>query len=299
MSSTEAVFFSLQLTTVFIEHVKISTRLLKARFSLTYNEFVALFALYSAAQPVTVEALGSYLMLRRNTVLPMLLQLENKGLVIKSNAEEDSRIMLITASQDGLTLVSKAAVGLDELLREVFWRALPESDFFQFMRNTIAKSVDLLRGFAVPGFDVAEVRDKLFPCAHYLFWRGMVELWAETTTSISALPFSEYRILELLKEFDTLSPRDIAERLLMQKSGVSVYKAHLLKEGLIVEATDPFDGRRVMLRSTKKGRKVARGIASELDKLVSLIHTTLSSEGVMILNAWYLRMYSNLRTARA
>ena len=73
MAATEYVSFSPQICTVVLEHIKGITRFLKSGPGLTYYEFTVLLALHEAGNPVLLDGLCDYVMLKRGTLWHMLL----------------------------------------------------------------------------------------------------------------------------------------------------------------------------------------------------------------------------------
>ena len=106
---SETIVFSRQMLTVIVEHTRVVTARLKERWGLSYNEFTLLYALLEVARPVDTGSLGEYLLLRRETVTGLLLDLEDKGLVVRVPGQKDRRVLLVQLSRKGATETREAA----------------------------------------------------------------------------------------------------------------------------------------------------------------------------------------------
>jgi DNA-binding MarR family transcriptional regulator len=146
LAGTEKVLFSPRLITVYNEHVRLVSGLLRQNYAMTYSAFTLLCATHTISVPVSVEQLADMLLLKKRTVLDSLLALENHGLVVKSGISDDNRKMSISLSAKGHSLARRVFDDALSFVREVFWEGLPDSDYIQFHRAATKGSVDLLRG---------------------------------------------------------------------------------------------------------------------------------------------------------
>ena len=290
MAATEYVSFSPQICTVVLEHIKGITRFLKSGPGLTYYEFTVLLALHEAGNPVLLDGLCDYVMLKRGTLWHMLLALEDRGLIRKESDEHDARLMLISLSDKGVEMVATASQNLADYLANGFWPSLPILDFYQFMRESAKLSVDAVRGHSVPTFEKAAKSDYVINSGFFLLWATMVNEWEIAIKQHEPLTLNEYRILNLLEGVDSVSSKSIAQSLLVPLSLVSAGKRKLINKGFVEEAVNPFDARSKVLRLTPEARGVLGEIETSLDAA-----TKASHEGITVVNAWYMRMYSNIR----
>lgn len=297
MTQTEAAFFNLQLTTVFIEHRRRCADLIKTLYNMTYNEFTLLLVISRTKRPVQVKPLTEYVMLEGKTVLAILASLENREYIAKTDSPEDRRIILTSATQTGAKIAQEGSRKQAELMKEQFIKSLPESEY-ESLKNIQAGN-DSLRGYQVEGLDYVQETDELFSAGHLIYWRVLIDCWTKVIRKHGGLSFNEFRILAFIEDHDALSPGTIAHNLILMPSAVTIHKATLLNLGLILEARMPADGRSISIRCTSKGSRLVKGLWSELVKLTRLAHGHLNDEGVMIVNAWYLRMYSNFRTCKS
>ncbi len=75
---------------------------------LTYPQYLALLVLWEK-QEQSVSQLGEHLDLDSGTLTPLLKRLEQKGLVNRRRSERDERIVLVSLTEAGTSLQSKAA----------------------------------------------------------------------------------------------------------------------------------------------------------------------------------------------
>ena len=294
------MIFSMQTSTVCYEHVKLVSRFLRERFGLRYNSFTILLCLLEAARPVGVGELSDYLMLSKGAVLALLLALEDDGLLIKTESSTDGRAMVCELSGSGRDMVADASRGVSNMLEKTFMAALPLEEFELFANIDAATSA--LRGHDVAGFGAEapgtlalKERGYLFPSGHFVWWRVVVERWKACVREKCGRSFDEFRILELVDSLGGMVLKDVAASLRLQRSGLSVYKNSLVEAGLLVERPDPFDGRSTMVRCSSEGSRLVAELRGELDRIMRMGHIGLGPTQEIVLNAWYARMYSNMR----
>ena len=292
--------FSMQASTVIYEHVKRISRFLKCEYALRYNAFSLLLSMLEVGRPVSVAELVDYLMLSRNTVLPLLLDAEDRGFVSKADDETDARYMMCALTDSGEAFVREACRGVSTMLQETFLSALPASEFELF--SMIDRGLVNLRGHDVPGFGLdarngagRNEEGEFFSSGYFVEWRVLVDQWKRILRDGCGLSFDEYRILDVLSGRGSMMLSDVAAYLCLQKSGLSLYKDNLIRLGLVMQRVDPFDARRMVLRCTPKGVRVAASARDELDAVTQKAHCGLSESGEVVLAAWYTRMHSNLR----
>lgn len=293
MAYKEAVLFNLQLTTVFVEHQRRYADFIREQFGLTYNEMILLLTLNGVNEPIAIRPITEYLMLERKTVLTILANLESKDLIVKQGFSKDARIVLVSINSKGNKLAQESIRSLMDLMREEFTQSLPEQEFSEL--TGIRRGIDKIRGFEVAEMGVSQECQEATTVDYMLYWRTLVDSWTSIIKDRCNLAFNEYRILALTDNYDALSPGDIARLLVIESSAVSIHKASLLSQGLVQEAVDPFDSRGRIVRCSAKGTKVVRSVWTELEQITRVAHNHLSEKGIGIVNAWYLRMYSNLR----
>jgi DNA-binding MarR family transcriptional regulator len=296
-----AMLFSMQVSTVIYEHFKRSSRYLRVHFGLRYNAFTILLCLLEAQRPAAVAELADYLMLSKNTVLSLLLALEDDGLVAKTGRPNDNRFMECTLTDEGVGLVRKASRDVSDMLANTFLASLPMDEFARF--SDIDSATRVLRGHDVPGFGATapgtasiDSREYLFPSGHFVEWHVLVNRWKACLRRHSPLSFDEFRILDLVSSREGMTLGEVAEGLQLQKSGLSIYKSRLEESGLLQCRPDPFDGRRTVVRCTAESARMVAELRTRLDEVTRAGHVGLSETDAIVLDAWYMRMYSNMRT---
>ncbi|MBQ9954839.1 MAG: MarR family transcriptional regulator [Eggerthellaceae bacterium] len=289
----ESIALSRQMMTVILEHVRIVKEHLRCNATITYNDFLVLLALQEAGEPVGAETLADYAILQRGTVAAMLQEMQKAGLVARTSSEDDGRVMLYSITREGSAVARQCSADLSAKLDEGILLGLDQGEAGKAIRGSIRGACDHLRGhrhgMAIEGGWLPNPI-----CADYLlYWRAITEKW----TSVAAehgLALGEYRMLEYLDEFGTASTGDLACRLGIKQSNVSLYKRRLLERGLLHEAMDPFDGRKVAVRSTKEGAAVFSRARKSMNIVAQQGHKALADADIMTMNVWYMQMYLNL-----
>jgi DNA-binding MarR family transcriptional regulator len=74
---------------------------------LTYTQYITLMVLWEQ-KALSVKELGGYLYLDSGTLTPMLKKLENAGLILRTRHEKDERSVIVSVTEEGMTLREKA-----------------------------------------------------------------------------------------------------------------------------------------------------------------------------------------------
>lgn len=157
---------SYQAMTVIAEHYRRISGLMRSEFGITYTDLLALTTLLERTASVPTPWLSDYLMLDRKTIWNVLLKLEDLGYVSKTASPDDGRTMLLRLSASGNQAAEDIHRRLSAFIREQFLANLHEDEYFDFMRDTSKKAVDILRGHLVqPSLEESEERPplRLFP----------------------------------------------------------------------------------------------------------------------------------------
>ena len=93
--------------TVTVEHFRQVSHCVRESLGLTYNEFLALIALYETRATLGASDLADYLLLQRKTTWNILLTLEDLGLVSKTVEENDHRTMRCALTVKGEGVASE------------------------------------------------------------------------------------------------------------------------------------------------------------------------------------------------
>jgi MarR family transcriptional regulator, organic hydroperoxide resistance regulator len=75
---------------------------------ITYPQYLVLLVLWEKDQ-ISVQEIASMLVLNTNTVTPLLKRMENQGLIFRKRQQKDERIVIVSLTQKGIGLKSKAA----------------------------------------------------------------------------------------------------------------------------------------------------------------------------------------------
>lgn len=73
---------------------------------LTYPQYLVMMVLWEE-QTQTVNQLGEKLMLDSGTLTPLLKRLEQKGIISRKRSSEDERVVIISLTDEGVTLLDQ------------------------------------------------------------------------------------------------------------------------------------------------------------------------------------------------
>jgi DNA-binding MarR family transcriptional regulator len=88
---------------------------------------------------------------------------------------------------------------------------------------------------------------------------------------------SEWRLMAQIGRFGTISAKDVAEIISMDRVAISRAAAKCLEEGLIRETTHPHDRRSKVLSFTRKGAALYKAIIPRACQLANTIEAGLSA----------------------
>ena len=77
------------------------------KLDLTYTQYITMMVLWEYGN-INVKSLGDMLFLDSGTLTPLLKKLENKGYITRSRNTNDERNLVISITEDGKKLKSKA-----------------------------------------------------------------------------------------------------------------------------------------------------------------------------------------------
>lgn len=92
------------------------------------------------------------------------------------------------------------------------------------------------------------------------------------------LKVPEWRVIAILAEYDRVTPQDIGKYGELDKITVSRAARALLSRGLILQSSNPTDGRSHFLELTPEGRKLYRQIVPEARALEAELLTHFTPE---------------------
>jgi DNA-binding MarR family transcriptional regulator len=122
----------------------------------------------------------------------------------------------------------------------------------------------------------------------------LIERWASSVKTQCGLSFNESRILILLELYGALGLGDVARKLYIAPSNVTVLCSRLRELGLLETVLDDEDARRKRCRCTDKGLRFSRELLSVLRKTTRDSYSGYSDASVIAFNAQHMRMYGEL-----
>lgn len=298
MARRDSVLLPHCFVTLVIEHFRFASGLVKKASGLTYNEFLALEALRLSDGPLQIEPMADYLMLKKRSVVSMLLDMEDAGLVWKAAVSGDARKMAIAATPTGVQAASAVSRTLRDSVSQVFWGNLPRQEYYEIMCPYVVEATDLLRGHKAADVRLHDDADCL-PIGLLIFWRAIIAEWSRLVHREGSISLGSYRVLAAVADNPMCTPSEVAEELCIQRSRVAIDKRPLLDQGLIVQRPAESDARKALFRPTSKGASLARRLTQAIASTANEAHENVPSEGMMAVNAWHARAYANIRAYRS
>ena len=295
----ETIGFSLQMSTVYLMHLKAVSQHCQRAHGISYDDFTILLAL-AEVDPAGAQTadLCDYLMLRERPVWSSLGKLESLGLVRRRASNHDARFSMAALSEQGQTFVGMCAASTQEQLRSLFWGALPATELHEAIHEATRESLDHLRGHPSSIRTSESVgRDVLLDS--YVFWRVEVTLWRRLVRAEGGMSFGDYRVLRCVDEGGIMSPNAISQVLLMAKSHVSSHRGYLVERGYLQQVPNPLDARGVLVEVTPQGRRALEPLTAALDEQTRQAHFSTSPTAALVTEAWIFRMHANLKSHHA
>lgn len=291
--SKEELVFNIQVSVVFVEHIRLISHALKKQHNVTLNEYCTLVFLDALEDKINSTQLAQYSMVKHSTTLFVLTLLEDKAYIYKETNQDDKRAMYIGLTPHGQEKARELARDVETLMTSTFWHSLSVSDYLKPLRQ-LEMQLDTMRGHSM---DSIVISRKTLGLTHAMLFRVvrlMVEIWTETTKKHSGLAFNACRTLLLLELYGQLSPSEISHRLHIARSGISLSLSQLSKVGLIEFFEDQEDGRSRVSRCTSQGLSTAHELLHELRRATIEAYKTYSNDAIVSLNAQHIHMYSDL-----
>lgn len=294
MSYADSIGFSIRLYAFFAEQDRMLNSSLHSEGRISYSELSLMQSLYEVNEPVALEPIAQLLMFHTRTVRQMMLDLEDKGFVVKQNDPADGRFMLSRLSEKGRAETEKSVTDCYQLMRESLWEALPESDMQESLKVNMRQCVNHIRGFTVELFGERPRTDLPIAVDHFIFWRVVVDRWMRIVRKSCDLSLNDFCVLRCLFERGTMIPSEVAADLLLPRSVLSLCKRHLSERAFLVEHEGKDDGREIFLTCTPEGERIAEEVFALLDEATREAHRGMSEEDTDLVNAWYARMFRNM-----
>ncbi|MCF8481656.1 MAG: MarR family winged helix-turn-helix transcriptional regulator [Rhodospirillum sp.] len=122
------------------------------------------------------------------------------------------------------------------------------------------------------------VLSDFFPYKVRIFYTAVSGAVRQVYMSLHGLSVNEWRTLAVLNGHDPLSAKEIVARSSMDKVNVSRAISALQKKGILERHIDPTDRRRVLLRLTRKGRRILMELLPEVKRVEDRMLDGLSPE---------------------
>lgn len=84
-------------------------------WALTYTQYIALLEISTAPEGLTVSALGTRMSLDSGTLSPLLRRLEQRELVSRARTSTDERVVTVTLTDGGKTVLQDVLVAISGL----------------------------------------------------------------------------------------------------------------------------------------------------------------------------------------
>lgn len=99
---------------------------------LTYPQYLVMMVLWEE-KTQTVNQLGEKLMLDSGTLTPLLKRLEQKGIISRKRSSEDERVVIISLTGEGISLLDKG-ISVPERITNAL--SIPEEDLIELKSIT-------------------------------------------------------------------------------------------------------------------------------------------------------------------
>lgn len=296
-SLKESIGFSSELASIYAESIRVISDICRNRFGLTYSQFMVMKILSSAEEGLRAGDLACAVGLKISSLWLLLLDLEDKGLIVKESEEDDRRVMRCSLSAEGASVIAECNSEVLDTLVKRYWIALPDREFFEYARSTIDDNLARLKGESADSAGVPHSPSDVLTASFLVFLRVLTERWTEACR-LHQLTLAEARLLVRLVDGET-RPSDVSEDLFMTKSLVTRLKARMSERGLIHEKENPDSGQSVLLTLTPSGARAAQEVLVELDRVTRGALVFDRGAAMATLNAWHTRIYLNMRAERS
>lgn len=294
----EETIYNHQFSLVLVEHLRLTSHVLRRRHATTLNEYCTLVFLAALTQKISSAQLSHYLLFKHGTLLAILASLEDQELIRKEVIPADRRAMFIYLTPQGNDTARALATEVSHLMNMTFWRSLPSSEYLAPL-NELEAQMDGLRGHSMTEVPLSWTATGLTHALLFRIVHLIVSRWTRAVYEHSGLGYNECRVLLLLELFGSLRPSDIAQRLHSARSGISLILTHLYSLGLIELLPSSEDGRSKVCRCTTTGLRLARELLSVLRSTTLDAYQTYTDAAIMTLNSQHLRMYGDLHNVES
>lgn len=176
MTRGDSVLLPHCFVTLVIEHFRFASNSIKTASGLTYNKFLAPEMLRLSDNPLQIGPMADHLMLAKRSVVSMLLDMEDMGLVRKSVMPKDARKMSVSTTATEIQTANEASRRLHDSVSRVFWDNLPRQEYYEIMCPYVVEATNLLRGHKTTGVRLHDDANCL-PIGLMTFWRAIIGEW--------------------------------------------------------------------------------------------------------------------------
>lgn len=290
----ESVTFTPQMVTVFLEHEKLISKVLKRCHDLTATEFCILREIYLAGGRVEGMDFAGFLMLKRNSISMAITSLSRKGYVVKETGSSDRRMTVVSETAAGKKVTQDATRNVYEAQVSTFWKSLTVEEERGGNRCAVLV-LEKLRDHAIDDAATLKAINTPISPEFIVFCKVVPQRWATIIKESADLSLTEFRILNnVASSPDGRRASDTARSLLLERSLVSTCKHRLIMGSLMGETADPDDGRNAILRSTAAGEAVVMRLNALLTKATADMYSLCDDDLCVAANEWHARMYRNM-----
>lgn len=291
MSTPGTVEFNYRMMTVIIEHEKRMKNTLSSEQNLSPTEFAILQSIDLSGGKTKGLSVGSFLMLKHNSISVAVSNLQRKGLLEKEINPNDRRATDLSITKKGIEITRCATKSIYAEMKKTFWEGMNDAEIKKAVLVGSYVNKNIAAGSSV---HTAAFEDNVLPISPEFIvnMKVMPRMWDKTIKKNGELSTPEFRILDLLAHSDeALRSFDIAKRLQMDRAAISRSKDKLDKRGLIEIKQDAKDRRDVLLAATVQGKEFEEKINRELRVLTNELYSDLDSKEAAQMNEWHEKMY--------
>lgn len=257
---------------------------LAASVGLTITQYRILLELDATSAPVRSADLAKMLLLRPSSIAVALGQLEERGYVSRQAHAEDRRAALVAITAEGKATEVRASAQLVETRKDL-WKGLSERQVAAIIESTRLASERLHATTSVTmGTLIEPFYTTCIMTANRMF--------AATIKKECGLSLTEFRILSELLTGGTVRGIDLASRLHLDGSVISVAIGSLTRHGHVEQVKDESDKRNRLLTLSAAGEDLARRGAERISAVNQEIYGNVDesllaelAEAAVIINA--------------
>lgn len=252
---------------VFIEVVRRLEAAVASAAQLTLTQYRILLELDATSQPIRSADLARMLLLRPSSIAVALSQLEERGFIRREVDRNDRRATLVTITAQGKDTEVRASAELVKT-REDLWKGLSRQQADAVIESTRLASE---RMHACTGVTMGTLIEPFYTTCVATALR----MFTAAIKRTCGLSMTEFRILSELLVVEDMRGSDLAARLLLDSSVISVAIRGLTATGLVEQVADESDRRNRLLRLTERGAELARRGAEEVSAVNREIYGNL------------------------